>query len=281
MQHVVTGLFDTQSDAERARESLITAGVEPTQITLVPGQEPTRPTQSEGGFWQTLKDMFMPEEDRQTYAEGLRRGAVMVSVDTDETRIQSVEDVLERAGAIDLHERETAWRTEGWQGGEQVSDRISMGVTQPSPNEGDHLQSRHRGPASEHPVGEQSIPVLEEQLRVGKRVASEGRVRVRSYVVERPVQERVDLRQDNVMVERRAVDRPVQSGEKAFQERTVEVEGKREEPVVSKETRVKEEVVLKKQPAHRTETVADTVRETRVEVEDERAESPVTPTSRR
>ena len=44
----------------------------------------------------------------------------------------------------------------------------------------------------------------------------------------------------------------------------------REEAVVSKEARVKEELVVRKDVDQRTETVSDTVRSTEVEVEDER-----------
>ena len=43
-----------------------------------------------------------------------------------------------------------------------------------------------------------TIPVVEEDLRVGKREVGGGRVRVRSYVTERPVEEQVELRQERV-----------------------------------------------------------------------------------
>ena len=56
--------------------------------------------------------------------------------------------------------------------------------------------------------GTEAIPIVEEQLRVGKRQVAGGRVRVRSYVVETPVQEQVTLRDETVRVERRPVDRP-------------------------------------------------------------------------
>ena len=55
-----------------------------------------------------------------------------------------------------------------------------------------------------------------------------------------------------------------------FQERTIEVEERGEEAVVSKEARVVEEVVVRKDVEQRTETVSDTVRKTEVDVEDDR-----------
>src|ERR1700704_6469108 len=116
------------------------------------------------------------------------------------------------------------------------------------------------------------IPVYEEELKVGKRVLEQGHVRVRVYTVEHPVQEGVSLREERVAVERRPVDKPLGTvhGD-AFQERTVDVTTHREEPVVSKEARVKEEIVVRKDADQRTETVRDTARRTEVKVEDDRA----------
>jgi stress response protein YsnF len=93
-------------------------------------------------------------------------------------------------------------------------------------------------------------------------------------VVERPVEEQVSLREERVSVERRPVEGSMRSGatsgDELFRERTVEVDETSEEAVVSKEARVKEELVIKKDVEQRTETVSDTVRRTEVDVEDER-----------
>jgi stress response protein YsnF len=100
-------------------------------------------------------------------------------------------------------------------------------------------------------------------------------VRVRSYVVEQPVEEQVNLRDEHVNVERRPVDRPLTGADRdrAFQERTIEAEEKSEEAVVNKEARVKEELVVNKDVNQRTETVSDTVRRTEVDVQDERGDA--------
>ena len=54
----------------------------------------------------------------------------------------------------------------------------------------------------------------------------------------------------------------------AFQDRVIEVRATGEEPVVSKEARVVEEIVVRKEATDRLEIVRDTVRETKVDVED-------------
>jgi uncharacterized protein (TIGR02271 family) len=126
---------------------------------------------------------------------------------------------------------------------------------------------RRLGPATD----EEAIPIVEERLTVGKREVNRGRVRVRSYVVETPVQEQVALRQEHVEIERHAVNRPVTAADEAlFRDRTIEATESAEEAVVAKEARVVEEVVVRKEAEERVQTVQDKVRRTEVEVEDER-----------
>ncbi len=117
--------------------------------------------------------------------------------------------------------------------------------------------------------GEARIPVIEEELRVGKREVEGGGVRVRTRVVERPVEEAVRLREERVNVERRPVNRPVSEADlNAFREGTFELRERSEEAVVDKTARVVEEVAINKEVAERTETVRDTVRSTDVDVEE-------------
>jgi stress response protein YsnF len=59
----------------------------------------------------------------------------------------------------------------------------------------------------------------------------------------------------------------------AFQERTVDVTTHSEEPVITKDTRVKEEIVVRKEADQRTKTVRDNLRRTEVEVEDDRTKA--------
>jgi uncharacterized protein (TIGR02271 family) len=119
--------------------------------------------------------------------------------------------------------------------------------------------------------GEEIIPVVEEQLRVGKREVHRGGVRVRSYIVEEPVQQDVRLREERVQVERRPVGQPAAPGAKQdlLRERTVEMSETAEEPVVQKDTFVKEEVAVRKQAEERVERVEDTVRHTEIDIDEE------------
>ena len=113
------------------------------------------------------------------------------------------------------------------------------------------------------------VPVVEEELRIGKRAVERGGVRVYQRVVATPVQEQVTLRDETVRVERRPVDRPVTEADlAAVREGTVEIREHDEQAVVSKQARIVEEVVIKKDVRQRPETIQDTVRRTDVQVEE-------------
>ena len=125
--------------------------------------------------------------------------------------------------------------------------------------------------ASDHKAGrEETAPIVEEELSIGKREVASGGARVTSSVEERPVEKTVSLRQEEVKADRRSADRELspEEAEAAFEGRTVEVVGTAEEAEVRKTARVVGEVSLGKQTTERKETVRDKVRRTEVEVEE-------------
>jgi uncharacterized protein (TIGR02271 family) len=113
------------------------------------------------------------------------------------------------------------------------------------------------------------IPIIEEELHVGKREVETGAVKVHSRVTEKPVEEHVTLREEHVKVERHPVNRAVNDTDLAnFKEGEINVTTRAEEAIVGKQARVVEEVELGKNVTEREETVRDTVRRTDVEVEE-------------
>ena len=124
------------------------------------------------------------------------------------------------------------------------------------------------GESSQQEQGE-TVQEIEEELSVGKRKVASGGVRVTTSVSERPVEETVTLREEEVEVARRPADRKLkpEEAEAAFQDKTVEMLGANEEASVRKEARVVGEVSLGKRVAEHEETVKDTVRHSQVEIE--------------
>jgi stress response protein YsnF len=109
--------------------------------------------------------------------------------------------------------------------------------------------------------------VIEENLQVGKRDVETGGARITSRLVERPVEESINLREEHVNVERTPVNRPVTDADQAFQPMEIELTEHAEVPVISKEARVVEEVSLSKDVEEKEETIRDTVRNTEVDTE--------------
>ncbi len=248
MTKTITAFFDTTAQAEQAAQDLA------TKVGGVRGE--VYDTKRSG----ELSRLSIPGEDMATFNEGIRRGGTVLHAQVPDHQFDAAADVLERDGAVDIDEREAAWRKEGWTGA----------AAQPTTGHGAATGTARTSGEEER------IPIVEERLSIGKRETAHGRVRIRSYVVETPVQEQVALREEHVNIERRPVDRPVAAGDDAFRERTVEATESAEEAVVGKEARVTEEVVVRKRAEERTETVSDTVRRTEVEVEDERGKTGTT-----
>jgi uncharacterized protein (TIGR02271 family) len=113
-----------------------------------------------------------------------------------------------------------------------------------------------------------AMPIIEESLQVGKRVEQTGGARIRSRIIERPVEEHVRLREEHVNIERRDVNRPATEADfAAFKEGEIKVTEQAERAVVGKEARVVGEVSIDKKVTERDETVTGTVRKTDVDVE--------------
>ncbi len=125
-------------------------------------------------------------------------------------------------------------------------------------------------PAS--PAEEQRIPLVEDELRIGTREVVRGGARVRTKIVDTPVHEEVELLAEQASVDRRPVNRRLTDEEVVeaglLKERVIEISEMREEAVVSKETFVREELVVRKTVEQRIEHIDETVRRTEATVED-------------
>jgi stress response protein YsnF len=187
-----------------------------------------------GSSWvvSKLTERGLEEQEAAIYAEVIGKGGSMVTVDAPEERADNACEIMNRFAPRDL---------------EQLLAEA-----------GDAQQ------------GQESVPVIEEQVSVGKRKVMRGGMRVTSKVSERPVEETVQLREEKVDVEQNRADRKLspEEAEKAFQDKTVELTETGEEAVISKEARVVGEVSLNKTTAEREETVEATARRTEVKVEE-------------
>jgi uncharacterized protein (TIGR02271 family) len=310
MSRTVTAMFDSRQEAEDARQRLTSSNIDADRVRIIDKSSSSSSFASSSGssgaaggegqgFWSSLKDMFVPDEDRHAYGEGISRGGYLLCAEVDEDQADEACRILEDSNSIDFEERERGWRNEGWTGysaGAGTGGFAGAGATGfgTDADSGQSFSGTSGGLTgstdqsfagttgstgesfgktdSTSTVAEEHIPIVEEQLRVGKREVNRGGARVRSYVREIPVHEQVNLREEHVSVERRPVSETFKAGElnrgDIFQERNIEMTETAEEAVVAKEAVVREELVVRKTAEEHVETVDDTVRRTEVDVDE-------------
>jgi len=178
---------------------------------------------------------------------------------------------LDDYGAINVNERASEYgstnTTQGYSstGDTDYNRTANTGITS---NAAYSDTDERRRDVSDTTGNDTTINRIEEDLQVGKRTVETGGVRVRSRIVEKPVEENIRLREERVTVDRNPVDRAASRDELSnFQERDIELTERAEVPIVNKEARVVEEIRISKDVDEREETVRDTVRKTEVDVE--------------
>lgn len=142
---------------------------------------------------------------------------------------------------------------------EHVADRNDERV------EDRNIEDRH---IKENRDKETTIPVIEESMEVGKKVVERGGIRITQRVVEKPVEENINLREEHIKVDRKNVDRPATDSDFNANDQDLEIREHAEVPVVNKEARVVEEIKVTKEVTNRDEKVKDTIRKTEVDVHD-------------
>jgi uncharacterized protein (TIGR02271 family) len=227
----------------------------------------------------TLVDLGVPYDEAHAYAEGVRRGGALVVVESSDDRAERGMEILRRLHPVNLHERTAQWRQEGGTGYDataitSTARSSAASATRTSQEQARAMAARvaNQGASTRRVEGDKevTIPVVEEDIAIGKREVERGHVRIYSRVTEQPVEESVRLREEKVTVERRPVDRPATEADFAAAGKDViEMTEKAEEPVVTKRARVVEEVVVHKDVTEHTETVRGTERHTDVDVQRE------------
>ena len=307
----IVAMYDTDAEARAAREKLLAQGVPDSSLHVVSRDSGTstlggvNAEDRDEGVWGALKSLFVPDDDRSAYSHAVGRGhAMLVVVPSAGTDRTALVHALEATNPVDFDARLEEWRQAGYSTAEPHADYAAMAPLTSGHTVAGSETEYPTPPATATPIAgstaavpsglgvrettqagtdvtargdDDTIKVFEERLRIGKREVNAGAVRIRSYIVERPVEEQVSLHSETVQVERRPVDRAATAADMAaFQERTIEAQASSEEAVVSKDARVVEEIGLKKTASDRVETIRDTVRKTEVEIEDGKTIDPAT-----
>jgi stress response protein YsnF len=233
MSSTVAALYDTRAEAETAHARL-SAEVKASNLRIL-----TRETVA------ALSSLRISAKDAETYRDGLNRGAVLlvgeVAAGEDPDRVVSILQGLRKSPVSD-----------GRQGGAPVVAGAG-------------------GLAGTVAAQEVRLPLVQEELRVGKKQVLGGGARVRTIAREERVEQDVTLREEHLEASNRPDGRQltleeVRSGG-LLKDRVIQVSEMREEPVIAKEAFVREEVVLSKTVTERTETIRETLRYTEADIQ--------------
>ena len=173
MTRTLTALFDDRSDAEAAQERLKLSRIDADHIRIHDKSsqgygETSRSTHEDRGIWASVKNAFLPDEDRHTYEEGVRRGGYLLTADVNDDAVADAVRVLEEANTVDIDERAGAWRSSGWDYEQGEAGATAAGYGAGS--------AADRSVTSADDMGSTSTPSI-----YGRRDLDRGSSRVRSY----------------------------------------------------------------------------------------------------
>ncbi|MEA3130049.1 MAG: hypothetical protein QOF46_1844 [Paraburkholderia sp.] len=144
MRHTVIGLFDTYSQAEAARDTLVQTGFARETIELQANPEPSvgAATDEVAGsgvlanierFLSSLFSTSARAPETARYAEAVRRGAVLVCVNAaSESHAELARNTLTRLGATDIGERSPDWDTQAEASRDHsILDELGIGAVTP------------------------------------------------------------------------------------------------------------------------------------------------------
>ena len=264
----IVAIYDTAMHAEAAVADLRAAQVPEGAISLHAGTGGTGGTGTaapvpEQGFWSS---MFggEPDHDTTVYDRSMAGGSTVVTVKAPEVHVARVVEILESHNPVDIDERATGY---GLAQGAATTTTTTRAAVAPVAGAASVRGTASVAGATAARAGGDTIQLAEESLVVGKRVVNRGGTRIRRFVVETPVEQQVSLHEEKVTLDRRPVtdSRPVTDAD--FSDKVIEMTETAEEAVVAKTARVVEEVGLRKEATDRVETIKDTVRQQKVEIE--------------
>jgi hypothetical protein len=114
MKRTITALYETQAQAERVRDALKAAGLGHDVEVHDREADEARGQRGLGGW---LSDLFGGHDDSHLYAEGLRRGHVLLTAKVDDLSEIRAAEIMDAEPPVDLTAAEKKWREEGWKPG--------------------------------------------------------------------------------------------------------------------------------------------------------------------
>jgi uncharacterized protein (TIGR02271 family) len=272
----VVAVFDTSEHAQTAVNALKAAGFSADDISVMSNDtldDKGAKIATATGFWHRLFGSDVDLHEAKVYGNTVGKGGSVVSLRAPETMVKKAVDILHTHSPVDVNQR--AARLGIIAAAAAPAGAVSQAAAKVSTAASNLAQTvKGAAPAARTGKDDDVIRLAEEQMEVGKRQIETGMTRVRRFVIEKAVEANVTLHEEHAAIARRAITDKNYIQDVDWSDRTVEVRETAETPVVSKSSRIVEEVVVGKEGSDRVETVKDKVRRQQVEIEKQPTSTP-------
>jgi uncharacterized protein (TIGR02271 family) len=272
----VVAVFDTSEHAQTAVNALKAAGFSADDISVMSNDtldDKGAKIATATGFWHRLFGSDVDLHEAKVYGNTVGKGGSVVSLRAPETMVKKAVDILHTHSPVDVNQR--AARLGIIAAAAAPAGAVSQAAAKVSTAASNLAQTvKGTAPAARTGKDDDVIRLAEEQMEVGKRQIETGMTRVRRFVIEKAVEANVTLHEEHAAIARRAITDKNYIQDVDWSDRTVEVRETAETPVVSKSSRIVEEVVVGKEGSDRVETVKDKVRRQQVEIEKQPTSTP-------
>ena len=243
-RETVVGVFTDESYARRAIESLQSAGFNARV--------------ADESALNQLSDVARQEAN--VYLNRQREGNTVVMVDRAGNRGEDALNIMLENGAeyMNLHGGDTGRQMQGQSYDADYYQNLQANQRQ----YGRYDTNLGRARTDD----EMRVQLREEKLVPTKQAVQAGEVEVRKTVHEEQREVPVDLKREEVYIDRREVDRPISGEVGDLEDETIRVPVYEEQAQLQKQGRVAEEVVIGKNVEQERETLTGTVRREDVDV---------------
>jgi hypothetical protein len=150
MPHIITALFESHAQAQRALQAMMETGVARDRLAVI-GRTDGSETSSISGFRELsarddtlveLRDLPLPAEDLRLFEQGLRRGCSLLSARVERPNLEEAIQVIEMFEPVDLDRQTEEWAVrQGGMTGADLGAPLGAGLTGGTSSAGTNVES--------------------------------------------------------------------------------------------------------------------------------------------
>jgi hypothetical protein len=159
MKNTIVGVYDNHQQAQMATSELTSAGFGRDTMQVTPYTDEQYPGQRIDGdqiSYEGVRALFGMEDQREhhdAYAEAVRRGSYVVAITVEDRDIDRVVDIMSRFDPVDIQERTSHWKQQGWSGFDENAPALSR----------EEIEQERNAHAQSHASASSKLPIVGEQ----------------------------------------------------------------------------------------------------------------------